>query len=79
MGRDWAAADAAGEQFAGKKRAWKDEQAFGGLRKPHLSIRKLKGSSTAGKTIRRKIDSRSEDNYEQRAKALGTLGKERRP
>ena len=78
LGR-YEAANPGEEMTKWKTRAIEDEKAIGGLRNPHLSIRKLKGSSAACKELTRMLEEHIEANYDVLSKTLDTLGKGEMP
>ena len=62
-----------------KTKAIEDEKAIGGLRNPHVSIRKLKGASEACKELTKILEEHIEANYDSLSSTLGTLGKSEMP
>ena len=66
-------------QEAWRIKAAEDEKAIGGLRNPHLSIKKLKGDLTTVDKLGKLIDEHVTANYEVLVKSLDTLGKQGTP
>ena len=63
LSRDWSTAQEDGIQDAWRSNALENEQAIGGLRNPHLSIKKLKGDPAAMEGVCALIDEHVSANF----------------